>query len=726
MLTFSQNILPGLNKRLAQEVVEPAWGWGFRVAIAVLLPLMIALYSNNSENLIWAVIGAETVSLIELKGSAGLRTRLLIAAFLFSIIFTIVGSLAGNFLWLSIVLMLLIAFVTGLMKSLGDWGLGLAISIYLYYLLAQAHPLPFGEKLLERCFSVAFGGIWGLIVGIFSFSFLPQGKPFRRTIAQIWHAVDELMQLLVSDWDHEGKKMRMRELYLKEQAVRNAINASLSLYENLYDEEKKEPESQKSLSYARRCASMASLQAITLADLSLQFLKKDRDPTIKVQMHGVLRIVQQLSERMSYFFFTKKNEELLLIQSRLNRLTEFKNQFSSSIYVDDHLFQQMMRAIDRFSQLVELSINRVANGKEQRIFSSYSFTQTLNILHPKYVNNNLKQILNADSLTFKYALRLAFTATLGLLIAHYLFPHNGYWLPFTIIIVSQPFFGATLKKGIERSFGTIMGVVVSSLILMLPFAEYLRLVLVIIGAVLMVYNLRKNYAWAAFFITLFLIGLLSSEHHLTGETMLIRILSTVVGAFLSILSAYIFFPLWDKKLLPNYFRKSVEANYDYFRFLFFRAPNEKRKWVQLKIAAETANSNSFDSLNRYQNEPSIDRKTDTAALYTFMTHNIRITRELNNIAVESSGLFEEKVGQKEKEESRTTFLLSNIYSAFQDVAQNLHLEKATSSLNMSEALNPHRNIDVQQLQYLEKLWLELSALRNGLRTKQTILQDVKD
>jgi uncharacterized membrane protein YccC len=705
--------LQSLKDRLANEIVEPAWGWGFRVAISVIVPVIASIVSAN-PNYFWMVIAAETVSIVELKGSAGFRSRLLVAAIIFSVLFTFIGSIAAANIWLAVLLMFPIALGCGLMKNLGDWGLGLAINIYLFYLIASAHEVPF-PVVKERMYFVALGGLWAMCIGVFSFSFLPQGKPYRRTIGNIWKAVENLMILVANDWDPNSKKSSIRALYLKEKEIRTAIDASLALYGQLYDEKRQQPDQEKKLSYARRCASMASLQIISIANNAVLLFKKPLSEAFILQMHTILKVVEQVSNRMAFYFYTRKEEELLLIQSRLERLSKFREQLYTFEESQLPECERIIRHINRFTNLVELSIKTVSTEKEKLMFSQYSLMQTLNILHPKHLQNNIRQFLNFDNLTLRYALRMAITATLGLGIAQIWFPHHGYWLPLTIIIVSQPFFGATLKKGIERSIGTIAGVILGSLIMLLPYAHITRHFMVLFGATLMIYNLRKNYSWAAFFITIFLIGLLSAENQVSTNILLERVVVTALGAVMAVISGFLLFPSWDKKLLPNYLGKAVIATYKYYQFLMGvrEAEQQQKPWVIYKIAAESSNSNAFDSLNRYLTEPKYRaNKNIGAAYFTAITYNIRITRELNAY-----------VDEKEAGEASPTInlpadkLIRQIDDLFQ---KTITLLKGMPDITIDETgIYPEMSyaaimVSAQQKINLERLHIELSALYSSL------------
>jgi uncharacterized membrane protein YccC len=231
----------------------------------------------------------------------------------------------------------------------------------------------------------------------------------------------------------------------------------------------------------------------------------------------------------------------------------------------------------------------------------------------------------------------------------------------------------------------------------------------------MIYNLRKNYSWAAFFITIFLIGLLSAENQVSTNILLERVVVTALGAVMAVISGFLLFPSWDKKLLPNYLSKAVIANYKYYQFLLGvrEAEQQQKPWVIYKIAAESSNSNAFDSLNRYLTEPKYRaNKNIGAAYFTAITYNIRITRELNAY-----------VDEKEAGEASPTIklpadkLIRQIDELFQ---KTITLLKGMPDITIDETgIYPEMSyadimVSAQQKINLERLHIELSALYSSL------------
>ncbi len=434
-------------------------------------------------------------------------------------------------------------------------------------------------------------------------------------------------------WDGRSTRSSIRDIYLKEKEVRAAIDASLYLFEETADQVNKNQKNKYALTQSRRCASLVSLHIIQISETAEMLYKLTRDRQFTIQVYSLFRALEQIGERMEIFLLTLKEEERVLVASRIERLRKISGMIEEIPESGTHDIAPLIRKIlllsERVAKLVERSLELLAVPSERRIFRAYSFTQTLNILHPKYFKNNIRQLVNLDSITTRYALRIGVAAFTGLLIGNLLsgekglaltigdntftlihLKNHGYWIPFTAIIVSQPYFGATFKKGLERSIGTVAGIVVGTIFLQLPFATLARLILVFVSSVLLIYFLRRQYSVATFFITLMLVGLLAIEPHFDVDLMKTRVICTLIGSALAITAGFLLLPAWDKDMLPRFLAEAITANLHYFRKTFYRNEEPATTWTKLKRTAESKNSNAFDSFTRFMQERVGRRKKD--------------------------------------------------------------------------------------------------------------------
>ena len=731
-----------VNKRLQSQYREPAWGWGLRVAMSVTVPLIWGVFFDKESGAEWMAIAAECVSFIELKGNIGQRVRLLISASLLSILFCIVGSLAGNYIWISLPGMFAVGFLSGLFKNLGDRGMGLALSVYIFYIITSAYPVADSAALWTRCGWVALGSLWTVWVGLCSFLFIRIGTPYRRTIAAIWKSVAALAHVTGKGWDGVSTRSSIREIYLKEKEVRTAIDSSLFLFEETSDQVSKSQKTKYALAQSRRYASLVSLHIIQISETAEQLYKHTGDRKFMVQVHSLFRALEQIGERMENYLLTLKEEERILVKSRIERLRKISAQLSELPEgVGPEVVQWVKKILilsERVAKLVERSLELLVMPGERRVYRAYSFAQTLNILHPKYIRNNIRQLLNLDSITTRYALRIGVAAFLGILIGYLLsedssfsvflheqydlplfkLRHHGYWIAFTAIIVSQPYFGATLKKGLERSIGTIAGIIVGSGFLLLPFPSVARFILVFFSSIFLIYFLRRQYSVATFFITLMLVGLLAIDPHFDAGLMKTRIFCTLIGSALAIGAGFLLLPSWDKDQLPRFLAEAITSNFSYFQGTFYRS-EERMPWTRLKRIAESRNSNAFDSFTRFMQEPRRDKK-GYANYYYLITHNVRITRELNNFHSETE-LDEEHIPVREKEK-----FYQLLYQCDDLFRENVQLLKRSGNDFVAdkflktfpeEGFHNMKPVESQMV-YLEKMLIELRAINAGLHGPQ--------
>jgi uncharacterized membrane protein YccC len=335
--------------------------------------------------------------------------------------------------------------------------------------------------------------------------------------------------------------------------------------------------------------------------------------------------------------------------------------------------------------------------------------KTLYILHPSHWWLNTKLLFNLNTLTTRYALRSAVAATIAMFIYKWFEIDHGYWLPFTVIIVLQPYFGATITKSIDRVIGTVAGGLVAGLLIRLPAGLYAKEIMLFLSFILMVYFIRKRYSVAVFFITVSLVLLFDVEEDVNPMLIAFRALSTTAGAALAILAGFALLPNWDRKWLPVHLSAAINCNYHYFLATFF---SEKPvNWTRHKRNAESNNSNAFDSFSRYMQEPTL-KKRSYIPYYQLIAHNVRITRELNNIHLEQesrSGRSAARAPQKQQD------TIDECLQVFNKVVEELRiLNPGIKTQLLSEEGKTLFDLSVHQLLYLDKLKVELKALHQNL------------
>ena len=614
--------------------------WGVRMGLAMVVPIIVGFATGHAAEAVWVGLVAEGICWVELKGSVTQRVQITLAGILITLLSTTLGAVTGFSVVLTVAAMLLVGLVSGLFKNLGDRASGLAICVYLTFILSNAHPPEDREVFMERLVLTGIGGVWALFLAlVFSFT-LRQNEPYRRSIALVWRSVGSLLEAIAKGWNGKSPRSSVQQIFKQEMAVRKALDDSIALYGTLAHQSGREEKSEANLAIIRKSTSLVAVQVVAMAEAAEPLQLRAVPSEVRNATYGIYRTLTQAALRLSSYLVSLLPEESLLLQNRLARVRELS--FVLEKYADQKgipeaerkAFTRISHLANRIAKLMERIRERLESaGGEKRVYRSYSLLKTVYVLHPGDLLRSIQLLFNIRTEHFRYALRMAIASAVALGFSKILPGHHNYWIPFTVILVIQPYIGATLKKARDRVLGTVTGGIVGGLLLLLPNNVFVQEALLFAASVLMVIYIRKNYAIAAFFITVSLVLLLDVERQANLEIIIIRAISTLVGAAIAVLASFVLLPEWDKKKLPEHLADALRRNYEYLLFTYGIGALPTDTWTRFKRIAETANSKAFESLQRYLEEPDGKQK-QIVQPYQLLTHNVRITRDLNQIQLE--------------------------------------------------------------------------------------------
>ncbi|MCL1124627.1 FUSC family protein [Shewanella surugensis] len=125
---------------------------------------------------------------------------------------------------------------------------------------------------------------------------------------------------------------------------------------------------------------------------------------------------------------------------------------------------------------------------------------------------------------------------------------RGIWATLTAILLVSSTFGESIKKAKERVSMTLVGGLIGTGIVLylqpvLPEeSQVLLATLLFISIGLIVYFLPRSYAWASFFITLFVVFLFSLLTYWNLSLLLVRAYETLIGALVAVVVSGLIFP----------------------------------------------------------------------------------------------------------------------------------------------------------------------------------------
>lgn len=688
--------------------------WGIRMGLSGTLPIVWGLATGRLEDATWITLTAEAISWVEMKGSFAWRVRTLIYGAILAILFAIFGTLTGFNVWLSVIGMFIVGYIATVLKDIGDRASGLGLCVYLLFIICNAYPATEYADVKHRLFLVTIGALWPIIVGVCASLLMPEEEPFRRQIALIWRSISSLVEAISKTGVHKNMSY-VRDVYLKENEVRNAINNSFDFYGKMAHQLNPTDNKQFQLGQLRKAAGLVAVNVIAMGEEMSHIIAPGLDEPLRVKAASLYSAMKEAVSRISIFVITLKPEEKLLAASHINRLKKLTQLIKESPQPADAKqaasIKRTLQLTERTIKLLESAIQRIDTmGVDKPVFRSYSFTKTLFVVKPRYFFNSLRVLFNYNTFTTRYALRSAIAATIALFIFKWFHVDHGYWLPFSVMIIIQPYFGATFKRAVDRVVGTLLGGLAGGLLMYLPAGLHAKEGILFLTFILMVYYIRKHYAIAAFIITLNLVLLFNLDASYSNMLMVTRALCTIGGATLAVFAGFALLPTWDSKYLPKHLAGAINCNYQYFIDTFF-SNAYNTGWIKNKRTAESKNSNVFDSFKRYMEDPG---KTKSEVYYDLITNNVRITRNLNNIHLEQD---EKKVEQFAAPGAAQQARIYECLVCFHQVLNYLHRLDPTFTAPpapLYEGISSPFALNDTQIVSLEKLFIELKTMKDDM------------
>jgi uncharacterized membrane protein YccC len=633
------------NTILQQEYLEPTISWSIRVVLALNVPLIVfPLFFGFSYHIIWSAFGAYMLTLIDYRGSHYRKMLIQFVEAILILIAAIIGMNIGNSVVLSVIGMLIIGIFAALIRNWSDYGSTIGVGVGFFYLFGISNPTSFDESLVYSGY-ISLGCIWAIAIIFISFPF-SASNPLRRSLATIWKKNTEYLDaLLVSFLDPEIDNQDIRTITAKEIEIRTAIDKSIELFNRRKENSRLKAEYYDQMMMVRKFAAYFGANARVIHE-ELESLRGNALlQTNQSILYKTISALSQASARLSIVIFTFRGEDLTMAKIRIKRFKIavgiLKDTLKSQEFEKDQqiILKQLIGNLEQCHELMQHTIelvNEKSDLKRSNYFENYklSFNHFIAGLQPRVMVQIVREIFNIDSQQFKYSLRVGLGLALSVFIFKFFKIDHGHWIALTLLIVIQPYYGATRKKGIERIIGTVAGILVGGMIMLLPIKHEAFVIILIFISFLVAYFLRNNYKVGVFFVTIMMVVMMQLSKQGSWDLIWWRVLSTLIGSILAITISFTFWPIWEKQRFPALLNKSLDMN---LFFLNQAILNYQKKlpigitWHKSRRLSEAANNNLFACVQRMYEEPqSHQREIDLH--FAKVGSNIRISREITSLA----------------------------------------------------------------------------------------------
>lgn len=537
-----------------------------RNTLAVILPIIYFFYLGWPTTAIGIGIGALMVCLTDLPGN---RSDKIKAAWITNLIFTFVATVTAWSTTIPALMILVVVLITFMLTMLGILGqrmnaiglMGIILATFTIG-LKPANPLLYGNYIF-------LGGLWYSIISLSQIWIFPY-RSLRRAIKQTERDTAALLKLRAKGYDPEfslsGFNQNNMRLHLKLANQHELIRQLL-----LSDERAMRKVSAKGKFFLEQATNLIDLyEQVSAVHYDYPYLRNQFAST------GVLPLIQQSIEALAKLL-THPNSGALCGFEDLRLQLHHKLKA-----LDGHkasLLQQILTNIDEISVLIaaihQPNITTPSNEEEIRV---------RDFITPAPIQANaIKQHFSLQSSIFRFSLRLSTLCLIALLLITWLSnEHYSYWLLLTMVIVSRPSYGQTMKRNAERFGGTVIGLAIGWLVINSVGIPWQLSISVIGLFVFFAFN-RTAYSISVIGITLCVILCLNVYEGDLWQLVSDRVLFTVLGIALCLAATFLF-PIWNAPRLSVLLTEVLKANYAYLQATLALKPNDLASIHQNRLA----------------------------------------------------------------------------------------------------------------------------------------------
>ena len=248
----------------------------------------------------------------------------------------------------------------------------------------------------------------------------------------------------------------------------------------------------------------------------------------------------------------------------------------------------------------------------KKILAAYTIHRRSAKLKLYDIQETLRSHLTLRSTACRHAIRLGVTLALATAIYHLPgFPiGRGYWIPLTAFIILKPDFKSTFTRGVARMLGTLVGVILTTLLIatLKPTLDML-IVIDAVVAYIAFSVLFVNYTLFSVFTTIEAVILLAfvTPQPLTNVTD--RAIDTLLGGLLALL-VFLIWPTWERSHVYQNVATRLEALRLYFvavmEAYIYPSTYNADFMLHLRRELRLSHSNADASVERIRQEPVVN------------------------------------------------------------------------------------------------------------------------
>ena len=622
-----------LNSLAHHVALQPDIKRALRASVAFAVPLVICHAIGRPTDAAFLAFTAQTIALPDLRGAYGMRLVILATMTLVVAGSAFLGVCAGGNIVTAVLAMGVVALLGSLWRHLSaDYGPSLSVSSALLFLLGLAQPGGWsdGARVVGL---IALAGAGASLLQIVFWPFRPQ-HPMRNAVAESWVAVSDLVAAMRPNLPG-GDPAGRGAIPEAERALRGALDRTFVILKAA--ESSHSPEFLAHLEEMRREAVHFAMRLIAFHTVLEPLAGRPDFARTLPTVDSVLKTLSDAARSIAITLISHRALNFAATELRLKRCRHLGRVLEDRLAaIQDGVdaanaraaLGQILAVLPRVSKTLDATIDL---GEARSAFPARLPDLSKRSIHSlgAWINPSA----HLDPVLVRYALRMALLTMLAVAIYKGFEIPRGYWIAFTIVVVLQPDYGSTRRRAGERIGGSIAGSALGSALLWIKMPIFLLDGCAALLSFGFAYFQKRRYGVAVFLVTLMLVVVTGASGMLHLDFVVTRMFSNLVGGAVALISALVFWPVWEGGKFHALLAAAICANNAYLDSIgaFLNGANHSlHDLLMAKRRAENSNRFAAESLLRMLAEPrghSIGPEFGDALI----TYNQRVTRSLTAI-----------------------------------------------------------------------------------------------
>ena len=544
---------------------KPAYAAGVRAAVATMVPVMIgSLLPGGAAT--WMSLAGFNGALNDRGGSYRSRALTMGVLAIATGIALGIGALAHGHLAIAIVLTFAISVFCALARVWGSAGAGIGGAVLCSYLISLAFPPNSLDEAVHRGVFALAGGGWAMLLSLVLWPLRPY-RPVRLAVAACYRAVANYADDLAAR-TQRGESHDAWELATAAAAVRAAIEDARTVLASTRLGRPGETERGERLLVLHEAAEQTFVHLLAVGDTIESVGADGREPVVEVVVAATLADVALTARRTAEAIEAEQDAPQVAIRWSGAGLRAAATEPVRSA-IGAH-YEHAARLLDRAAQYADVATATAEslNGGGNVPLDSELLASARREPRPT-LGDTLRQLRTPGSLLVRHALRVGTLTAAAVALAAAVGLKRDYWITITIVIILQPYSGATTQRALQRVAGTVLGGILTAGLAAAFHDSHGMLVLIFVFVATCVALLPVNYAAYSIFLTPAFVLLAEAgagDWHLAG----LRVVNTLIGGALALAGAWLLWPTSEWRDVPTLAAAALRAN-RYYLLLAARA-----------------------------------------------------------------------------------------------------------------------------------------------------------